>query len=252
MIPPLPARYVRRRTPVTAWSVSPMRWRSGSGSPSRRSGRRCPHCATSSASAGPSADSTSRRWRPARSWPGSSPSGSSADGAGRRVFWSGGAGVGVGSLLIGIGWHPAVTLSGAVVVGSFGAAMLAVSSASLSILPSADRRIALTELNTVVQRRERPAGRRHRCAARRRSRVASGLHRPARDLGGRRPTASRRDVPRHRRCADRGAGRPTSAVSTAATGRRSSRRWQRSGRSALGARAISSMSRARRKQRPRC
>ena len=66
----------------------------------------------------------------------------------RRVFWLGGAGLAAGGLIIGTGWHPAATIGGAFVAGGFGAAMLAVSSATLSDLHPAHHEVAITELNT--------------------------------------------------------------------------------------------------------
>lgn len=66
----------------------------------------------------------------------------------RRVCWSGAAGIALGSSVIGLGWHPAVTIVGAFVVGSFGAATVAVNSATLSDLHPAHTEVAITEMNT--------------------------------------------------------------------------------------------------------
>ncbi|MDJ0497149.1 MAG: MFS transporter [Acidimicrobiia bacterium] len=68
----------------------------------------------------------------------------------RRVFWSGGTGLATGALLVAIGWHPAVTLSGALITGASGSAMLVVSQASLSDRHPAHRPIAFTEINTAM------------------------------------------------------------------------------------------------------
>lgn len=70
---------------------------------------------------------------------------------GRRVvFWVGGAGVAAGSLLIGVGWHPAVTLPGAVVAGCCGSAALVASQATLSDRHPNHRPVVLTEINTAM------------------------------------------------------------------------------------------------------
>lgn len=67
-----------------------------------------------------------------------------------RMFWLGAIGVAVGAALLGAGWHPAVTLSGSLLMGSSGAAMLAVSLAAISDRHSAHRAAALTEINTAM------------------------------------------------------------------------------------------------------
>ena len=68
----------------------------------------------------------------------------------RPVMWLGGAGVAVGSILIGAGWHPAVTLSGALLVGSSGSAMLVAVQATLSDHHPSHRPVAFTEANTAM------------------------------------------------------------------------------------------------------
>ena len=65
----------------------------------------------------------------------------------RTVFWRGVAGVAVGSLLIGGGWLPALTLSGALVVGFSGASSLMTGQATLSDHYPDHRAVALTEMN---------------------------------------------------------------------------------------------------------
>jgi fucose permease len=70
---------------------------------------------------------------------------------GRRwVFWWGGAGAAAGALLIGAGWNSAITLLGALVLGTSGASMLAVSQATLSDHHPFHRSVALTEVNTAM------------------------------------------------------------------------------------------------------
>ncbi len=68
----------------------------------------------------------------------------------RRVFWWGGAGLAGGSLLIGGGWHPTVTLPGALLMGVCTAAMGAVVQATLADRHQAHRTVALTEANTAM------------------------------------------------------------------------------------------------------
>lgn len=68
----------------------------------------------------------------------------------RRVFWSGGAGVATGCLLLMAGWHPAITLSGCFVIGGFGSAVLIMSQAALSDRHPSHRPVALTEANTAM------------------------------------------------------------------------------------------------------
>lgn len=65
----------------------------------------------------------------------------------RLLFWSGGAGVAAGSLLIGAGWHPAVTMTGCLVVGASGSATVITVQASLSDRYGSLRPVALTEAN---------------------------------------------------------------------------------------------------------
>ena len=64
-----------------------------------------------------------------------------------RVFWSGGAGVATGAVLIGTGWHPAITMFGCLIAGAFGSAVLITVQASLSDHHAAHRPVALTEAN---------------------------------------------------------------------------------------------------------
>jgi predicted MFS family arabinose efflux permease len=66
----------------------------------------------------------------------------------RRVFWTGGAGLVLGGLLIAAAPHPAVSLTGAALVGGPGTAMLVMIQASLSDRHSLRRAVALTEANT--------------------------------------------------------------------------------------------------------
>jgi MFS family permease len=68
----------------------------------------------------------------------------------RRLLWSGGAGVVVGALLIGLGRHPAVTLLGAALIGGPGAALLAAVQSTLADSHAAHRGVALTEANTAT------------------------------------------------------------------------------------------------------
>ena len=65
----------------------------------------------------------------------------------RQVFWAGGMGLAAGASLIGIGWHPVVTLPGALLAGLSGASMLAVTQATLSDHHAEHRSIAVTEIN---------------------------------------------------------------------------------------------------------
>ncbi len=64
-----------------------------------------------------------------------------------RLFWSGGAGVAAGAVLIGAGWHPAITMFGCLVAGVSGSAVLITVQASLSDHHSLHRPVALTEAN---------------------------------------------------------------------------------------------------------
>ena len=66
----------------------------------------------------------------------------------RLVFWSGGAGIALGALLIGVGWHPAITLPGALLAGCCGSAALVSAQATLSARHPSHRPVALTEINT--------------------------------------------------------------------------------------------------------
>jgi predicted MFS family arabinose efflux permease len=66
----------------------------------------------------------------------------------RNLFWLGGASVAAGALLIGIGWHPAVTLTGAALIGGPGSAMLATIQSTLADRHPDHRAVVLTEGNT--------------------------------------------------------------------------------------------------------
>ncbi|NNL97772.1 MAG: MFS transporter [Acidimicrobiia bacterium] len=68
----------------------------------------------------------------------------------RLVFWAGGTGVAAGALIVGAGWHPAVTLIGSIVVGTSGALMLTTGQAALSDHHPLHRPVALTEVNTAM------------------------------------------------------------------------------------------------------
>jgi MFS family permease len=65
----------------------------------------------------------------------------------RRLFWTGGAGVAAGTLLISVGWHPAITMTGCLLAGASGTATLVTVQASLSDRHSLHRPVALTEAN---------------------------------------------------------------------------------------------------------
>lgn len=66
----------------------------------------------------------------------------------RRVFWWGGAGIAAGAMLIGLGGHPAVTLTGGLLIGALGAMMMAVTQATVADEQPLHRAVALTELST--------------------------------------------------------------------------------------------------------
>jgi fucose permease len=68
----------------------------------------------------------------------------------RPVMWWGGTGVAAGALLIGGGWHPAVTLPGALLAGAAGSAVLVSAQATLSDHHRSHRPVAITELNTAM------------------------------------------------------------------------------------------------------
>lgn len=68
----------------------------------------------------------------------------------RRLFWTGGAGIAAGTLLISVGWHPAVTMAGCVLAGASGTATLVTVQASLSDRHSSHRPVALTEANMTM------------------------------------------------------------------------------------------------------
>jgi fucose permease len=63
------------------------------------------------------------------------------------VFWLGGSGIAVGSIIIAVGQHPGVTIAGALVTGMSGAAMLSVGQASLSDHHPDTRSVILTEVH---------------------------------------------------------------------------------------------------------
>lgn len=65
----------------------------------------------------------------------------------RSVFWLGGSGIAVGAIVVALGWHPTVTIAGALIVGMSGAVMLSVGQASLSDVHSDTRSVALTEVH---------------------------------------------------------------------------------------------------------
>jgi MFS family permease len=67
-----------------------------------------------------------------------------------RLFWAGGAGVATGALLIGSASHPALSLTGAALIGGPGTAMLATIQATLSDRHASRRPVALTEANTAT------------------------------------------------------------------------------------------------------
>ncbi|RZV43350.1 MAG: MFS transporter [Acidimicrobiia bacterium] len=68
----------------------------------------------------------------------------------RLLFWAGGTGVAAGAIIVGAGWHPAVTLIGSIVVGTSGALMLTTGQAALSDHHPLHRPVALTEVNTAM------------------------------------------------------------------------------------------------------
>lgn len=65
----------------------------------------------------------------------------------RGVFWAGGGGIALGSLIIAAGGTPVVTIVGAFVVGTSGAVFLSVGQASLSDRHPDARPVTLTELH---------------------------------------------------------------------------------------------------------
>jgi MFS family permease len=68
----------------------------------------------------------------------------------RRLFWTGGAGVAAGTLLIGVGWHPVITMAGCLLAGASGSATVITVQASLSDHHSQHRPVALTEANMTM------------------------------------------------------------------------------------------------------
>jgi predicted MFS family arabinose efflux permease len=70
---------------------------------------------------------------------------------GRRViFWGGGAGMGVGALLLVVGHHVALTIAGSLVMGLPGTYLLILIQSTLSDRHGAQRAIALTESNVIA------------------------------------------------------------------------------------------------------
>ncbi len=68
----------------------------------------------------------------------------------RTVFWLGGAGVATGTLLMAIGWHPIITLSGALLIGLSGVSMVTVGQATLFDHHPHHRPVVLTEVNSAM------------------------------------------------------------------------------------------------------
>lgn len=68
----------------------------------------------------------------------------------RRVFWGGGAGLALGSLLFVAGHHPALTIASALLMGAPGTLLLIEVQATLSDRHGAQRAIALTESNVAA------------------------------------------------------------------------------------------------------
>jgi MFS family permease len=58
--------------------------------------------------------------------------------------------VAAGALIVGAGWHPAITLAGSIVLGTGGALMLTTGQAALSDHHPLHRPVALTEVNTAM------------------------------------------------------------------------------------------------------
>ena len=65
----------------------------------------------------------------------------------RTAFWLGATGIAVGSIVVALGWHPGITIAGALIVGTSGALMLSVGQASLSEIHGESRSVALTEVH---------------------------------------------------------------------------------------------------------
>ena len=68
----------------------------------------------------------------------------------RRVFWGGGAGLALGSLLFVSGHHPALTIASALLMGAPGTLLLIEVQATLSDRHGARRAVALTESNVAA------------------------------------------------------------------------------------------------------
>ena len=68
----------------------------------------------------------------------------------RTVFWFGGTGIALGTLLVGVGRHPVITLSGALLIGLSGVSMVTVGQATLSDHHPRHRPVVLTEVNTAM------------------------------------------------------------------------------------------------------
>lgn len=68
----------------------------------------------------------------------------------RALFWLGGASVASGTLLIAAAYHPALSLTGAAMIGGPGSAMLATVQATLADRHPEHRAVVLTEANTAT------------------------------------------------------------------------------------------------------
>lgn len=66
------------------------------------------------------------------------------------IFWAGGAGMGLGALLLAAGRHPAITIAGMGLMGLLGTALLAAIQSGLADQHGARRAIAITEANVVA------------------------------------------------------------------------------------------------------
>ncbi len=70
---------------------------------------------------------------------------------GRRIiFWGGGAGMGIGALLLVVGHHVALTITGSLIMGLPGTYLLILIQSTLSDRHGAQRAIALTESNVIA------------------------------------------------------------------------------------------------------
>jgi MFS family permease len=68
----------------------------------------------------------------------------------RRIFWGGGAGMGIGTVLLVMGHHVALTIAGSFVMGLPGTYLLILIQSTLSDRHGAQRAIALTESNVIA------------------------------------------------------------------------------------------------------